>query len=56
MTTVGELRAELANYGDHVPVVIVVEQGEEDRVYLEFEVGTRSIDDVPVAVDLTVAG
>jgi hypothetical protein len=50
---VGELKAVLDDYGDHVPVVIVVERGEHDRVYHEFEVDDRKINGTP-HVDLTV--
>lgn len=51
--TVGELKAALDDYGDHLPVVIVIDKGEQDVVYRDFYVDTRSIDNLP-AVDLTV--
>ena len=51
--TAGELREELDNYGDHVPVAIVIEKGDSERVVLEFDVGTRHIEN-EMHVDLTV--
>lgn len=38
MMTVGELRAELDNYGDHLPVVLVMDRGERDVEIVEFAV------------------
>ena len=38
---VGELREELDNYGDHLPVAIVISDGEHERVINDFEVVDR---------------
>lgn len=40
--TVGELKEYLDDYGDHLPVVIVVEDGPDERWYRAIEVDTTS--------------
>lgn len=40
--TVGELKELLDDFGDHLPVVLVVNRGENDRHYAEFEVDTTN--------------
>ena len=40
---VGELREELDNYGDHLEVVIVIADGEHERIINEFEVIDRLV-------------
>jgi len=39
MMTVVELKEELDNYRDDLPVRVVVNTGPDDKVYLDFEVG-----------------
>lgn len=50
---VGELRERLDDWGDHIPVRVVVNRGENDRVFDEFDVDdyTRSGE---MAVEITV--
>lgn len=51
--TVGELKEALDDYGDHLPVVIVVNQGEDDKTLKEYDVVDGSYDNLP-AVQLYV--
>ena len=51
---VAELKAVLDNYGDHVPVAIVIEQGATDQLVTDFEVDSSNVNDVHT-VTLTVS-
>jgi hypothetical protein len=39
---VGELKEALDDYGDHVPVAIVVNRGEAGKVFTDFEVDSSN--------------
>jgi hypothetical protein len=50
--SVGELKELLEDYGDHVPVILVINRGEEDVRYEEFDIDTQTLSD-GVVVTLT---
>jgi hypothetical protein len=45
---VAEAKEALDDYGDHLPVVLIVTRGEREWVIREFEVETRNLNEGPV--------
>lgn len=50
---VGELRERLDDWGDHIPVVVVVNRGESDRVFDAYDV-EDTVRNGEMAVEITV--
>lgn len=51
--TAGELRERLDDWGDHVPVVIVVNDGEDEHIVNDFDVDDTHAGDGELKVALT---
>jgi hypothetical protein len=51
--TVGELKEELDGWGDHIPVRIVANRGESNRIYAEFDV-SEGHDDGQMVIELEI--
>lgn len=50
---VGELKERLDEFGDHVPVAVVVEAGASEKVHRQYDVDDRTIDG-EIVVTLTI--